>query len=175
VSNESPAPEAVYCLRHPETETGLSCGRCEAPICPQCLVHAPGGLRCPDCANLRRPPMYELAFGDIARAALAAAGTGLVLGFAGALFLPARLQGGFLFLFIALLAGSGAGVVMATVLARATRGKRGLTMQLIAVGGLVIASGARLLVGGDLDLIQRDVPGMLALAIAIATVWSRLR
>ncbi|MCY4455281.1 MAG: rhomboid family intramembrane serine protease, partial [Chloroflexi bacterium] len=33
----------AYCERHPRTETELSCGRCETPICPQCMVHAPGG------------------------------------------------------------------------------------------------------------------------------------
>lgn len=40
----------LYCARHPQTETGLRCGRCDTPICPRCMVHASIGIRCPDCA-----------------------------------------------------------------------------------------------------------------------------
>ncbi len=41
----------VVCLRHPAVATGLRCARCGTPICPRCLVHAPVGARCPDCAK----------------------------------------------------------------------------------------------------------------------------
>ncbi len=176
MSAESPTPaETVYCTLHPETETALSCGRCETPICPQCIVHVPVGIRCPDCADLRRPPMYELGARDILRGALAAVGLGLALGLGGAWLLPVRPFSGFFTLLIAMFAGSGAGSAMAAVLTSATRGKRGTTIQLIAVGGLVVAGTVRLVAGGDLQLLQRDIAGMLALALAVAVVWNRLR
>jgi membrane associated rhomboid family serine protease len=39
------------CAWHPETETGLSCQRCERPICAKCLVEASVGFQCPECAK----------------------------------------------------------------------------------------------------------------------------
>jgi hypothetical protein len=44
----------MQCARHPNTETQLSCGRCETPVCPKCLVHAEVGIRCQTCAPRRR-------------------------------------------------------------------------------------------------------------------------
>jgi hypothetical protein len=41
----------VACPRHPAVATGLRCARCGTPICPRCLVQAPVGARCPDCAK----------------------------------------------------------------------------------------------------------------------------
>jgi len=40
----------MYCAKHPNELTSLSCGRCERAICTKCLVHAPVGIRCRDCA-----------------------------------------------------------------------------------------------------------------------------
>ncbi|GAA3994882.1 rhomboid family intramembrane serine protease [Streptomyces marokkonensis] len=41
------------CYRHPDRETGISCTRCERPICPDCMVNASVGFHCPDCATGR--------------------------------------------------------------------------------------------------------------------------
>lgn len=49
------------CLRHPKTETNLTCGKCGDPICPRCMVQTPVGARCPSCAKLSRVPTYRVS------------------------------------------------------------------------------------------------------------------
>jgi len=38
----------MFCYRHPDRETGVTCSECGRPICPDCMVFAPVGIRCPD-------------------------------------------------------------------------------------------------------------------------------
>jgi len=38
----------MTCYRHPNRETGVSCSECGRGICPDCMVFAPVGIRCPD-------------------------------------------------------------------------------------------------------------------------------
>src|SRR5438093_10846108 len=40
--------EVMYCYRHPDRETGLSCSDCGRPICVDCMTVAPVGIRCPE-------------------------------------------------------------------------------------------------------------------------------
>ena len=41
----------MTCYRHPDRETGVRCSECGRPICPDCMVFAPVGIRCPDHAG----------------------------------------------------------------------------------------------------------------------------
>jgi membrane associated rhomboid family serine protease len=41
-------PEPMYCYRHPDRETYLSCSECGRPICAECMTPAPVGQRCPE-------------------------------------------------------------------------------------------------------------------------------
>jgi len=166
------ADPIVYCTRHAEVETALECGRCATPICPRCMIHTPGGIRCPDCAKMRRPPMYELAPLDYAKAI----GVGLVLagvlGFVGALIFPA---GGFrgLFLLLALFVGSAVGGLVAEAINRVTRGKRGLGMQLVGVGTMAAAVGVRMVLSGA--GFELDLAGLAIAGVGSVALWSRLR
>lgn len=168
-------PVTTYCATHPDVESELRCGRCEKLICPRCLVYTPGGVRCRDCAQLRRPVMYELSTAHYLRAAGAAAGVGVVVGVIGGLVLPPDARVPLFGLFLALFAGSGIGSVMAEAITRATRGKRGSAVQAIALGGIVVAALVRLAVSGEFDLAAQDVLGLFAFGIAGVVAWGRLR
>ncbi|MHB9132534.1 MAG: hypothetical protein ACYDBB_15805 [Armatimonadota bacterium] len=39
------------CYRHHDRETLVSCGRCEKPLCPDCVQYGPVGIRCWDCLH----------------------------------------------------------------------------------------------------------------------------
>ena len=39
-------PEVMHCYRHPDRETLIRCARCDRPICLQCQVRHPVGIRC---------------------------------------------------------------------------------------------------------------------------------
>src|SRR5438093_11441769 len=48
--------EVMYCYRHPDRETGLSCSDCGRPICVDCMTVAPVGIRCPEHAGRQPRP-----------------------------------------------------------------------------------------------------------------------
>jgi membrane associated rhomboid family serine protease len=50
------AEQKMYCYRHPDRETGVSCSECGRGICPDCMVFAPVGIRCPDHAGVAQGP-----------------------------------------------------------------------------------------------------------------------
>jgi len=165
------AEPIVFCARHPDVETALECGRCGTPICPRCMIHTPGGIRCPDCAKLRRPPMYELAPVDYAKALGVGVVLAAVLGFIGAILFPV---GGFrgLFLLLALFVGSAVGGLVGEAIHRVTNGKRGMAMQLIGVATLVGALAVRMVLSGELVF---DLAGLMIVGVGSVAVWGRLR
>jgi hypothetical protein len=125
----------MFCARHPQVETYLRCGRCNTPICPRCLVQSPVGARCPDCAHISRLPTFDITPVYFARGVGAACASGAVVGAIwGALKGPL----GFGFLF-AILLGLAAGWAVSESVSLATNRKRGLGLQVCAVGGMGLA------------------------------------
>lgn len=158
---------------HPESE--LACGRCGAIICPDCLVYAPGGTRCKPCANLRRPPMYELSTSHYLRAAAASTALAIPLGAVGAIFLPPG-GIGFFGILIGFFVGSGVGSLFARAITRATRGKRGIAMQVIAISGVVGLLLTRFALAGlPFELLRFDLVGPIAGFVAASVAWQQLR
>ena len=70
------------CPRDSGVETNLHCAQCGDPICPRCMVYAPVGSKCPDCASIGGPAMFKVSQSDLIRTGvlggLAAVGIGLV-------------------------------------------------------------------------------------------------
>jgi hypothetical protein len=159
----------TYCQRHPDVESELRCGRCETLICPRCLVYTPAGVRCPDCAQLRRPPMYELGASHILKATGAAFGLAIAIGAASAFLLP-NFRGGFFLFILGALAGSGLAGAIVAAMTWATNGKRGATMQAIACASVASAGLVRIALTGEIDLMTLIVVGFGAVV-----AWQRLQ
>ena len=77
-----------YCQRHPKVETNLACGKCGAYVCPRCMVQTPVGVRCPDCARVRRLPTFDVDPAHYARAIGAGVISGGALGYLWSLIAP---------------------------------------------------------------------------------------
>ena len=48
----------MRCSKHNE-ETSVTCGRCETPVCPRCMVHTDVGVRCKTCAPVQARPLSQ--------------------------------------------------------------------------------------------------------------------
>ncbi len=160
----------MRCALHPETETNLKCGKCGQPICPKCLVQTPVGARCPECAALKRLPVYAVSPVLYARAIAAGLTTASALGAIWP-FLP---FGGFLWLIIA----AGIGYAIGEVVSLSVNRKRGLRLQAIAGTSMVVSYTIRsLLETPHLGFVHSflNVYVLIALALGIIIAVSRLR
>jgi hypothetical protein len=138
----------MQCARHPKVETALSCGKCGTPICPDCSVVAPVGMRCRDCASMRSSPLYQVRPERFALAAVAGVAAGTLAGFV--------LQYvGFFILFVAPMIGG----FLGEVILRATGRKRGARLEFLAGASVVIGCDP---VGADLRRFLPPDPAGLA-------------
>ena len=175
-ADRPPPKPPTMCARHPDVETVLACGRCETPICPRCLVYAPGGTRCPTCAAIGRPAMYILGPLDYARGGVTAIVVGAALGFVGAVLIRPTPAFGLFTLLFAMLGGYGAGVAAAEALNLTMGRKRGREVQWIAAATIVIAVVARfVLAGAPIQFALRDISGLMMAVVGISVASSRLR
>jgi len=129
VTGSEVAPdEARYCVNHPAVETVVSCGRCDTPLCPRCMIFTPVGVRCRDCAQLRRPPQYTLPPRLYLRLVPGALALALVVGFLLSL-VPA----------ITFLGGIVVGLAIGYGLQRLSGYKQGREIQIIAALAVIVA------------------------------------
>ena len=100
--------ETMYCYRHPDRETRVSCATCGRPICTECMVATEVGIKCPDDARLPRGARAGVMKRDqIAKSFLA----GVAVALLGALVVYYVLpQIGFGRLILSAAAGYGAGI-----------------------------------------------------------------
>ncbi|MBS1251326.1 MAG: hypothetical protein MAG451_00358 [Anaerolineales bacterium] len=152
---EDEEDEEVYCTWHPDRETRLRCNRCGRPMCPECAVRHPVGLRCRECINETRSPIYTIALRDYAIAGI----VGLVLStIAGAIM---SFLGGFWL--IAFFIGPAVGAGIADLMGRVVR-KRGRGLGILAGVCLVLG-----VAGAGLILTQR-VMGAFTFLVNIGTL-----
>ncbi len=123
----SAAPEALYCINHPQVETRLRCSKCGSPICPKCAVQTPVGFRCPHCVRSQQAIFYTATSLDYAIAVV----VGLVISTIAAFIL------GRVGIFLAFILAPVAGGVMAEVVRWAIRRRRGRWMWLLVSGCIV--------------------------------------
>lgn len=168
-------PSVFTCKSSWHAESALTCGRCNAIICPDCLVHAPGGTRCKPCANLRRPPMYEVGLQHYLRSSAITMALAIPLGVIGALILPFGGMG-FFGILIGILTGSVMGSLLASAISWATNGKRGPMMQTLAIVGVGIILLPRfLLTGLPFELLHIDLIGWTIGTLAACVAYQKLQ
>lgn len=126
--------ETLYCANHPERETLLRCNKCGKPICPECAIRHPVGLRCSECARVKKSPVYNVAPVEYATAGLVGIGVSTVAAFL------MNLVGGWWFVLFIL--GPVVGGFIAETMSRVVKYKRGRGMQILA--GVSIVAGALL-------------------------------
>lgn len=156
-------PETVYCPNHPDTKTNLRCSRCDKPVCPQCMIHSPVGIRCKDCGQGVRLPVYDVSVAYMGRAIAASVLIGAASGLVYAI-LRATLFG---LLSIASLAGIG--YLIAEGISLATNHKRGRNLQYVAAGGMVVTLVVTSFLSGFIDLFD-----LVGAGIGVYVAFNRL-
>lgn len=126
--------EGLTCYIHPNVPTNLRCSKCGRPICTRCIVETPVGLRCRQCAQLRRIPTYSVTPLQYATASAVAVGVAVVAGI-GWSFIQRIAFVGFFTFFIAI----GVGYIMGEVVSLAVNRKRGTGIQVIVGVGVFLS------------------------------------
>lgn len=169
--------QTQYCARHSKRETNIRCGRCDTPICPDCLVHAPVGMRCPDCAKVNKVPTYDVPFSYVLRAITAGVITAFALSiaytFAARYAINLALIGvpvlNILLPYLNMAVIVGIGFATGEAVSLAVNRKRGTTLKVV--------SGCSMLIGAI--TIMNGAPGWLSplyLIIALALAgWLSIR
>lgn len=50
----------MNCVNHPSVETNVSCSNCGDPICPDCMVYTPVGVKCATCARVPKSALIRI-------------------------------------------------------------------------------------------------------------------
>ena len=162
-------PEVLYCYNHPRRETRLRCNKCGRPICTECAVRTPVGMRCKACVRQQQDKFYTATTADQLKGLAVALVGGVVMG--ALIFLLAWFLGGFgiLSFLAAFFAGPALGGATAELIRRSMKRRRArhlhLWATLLAMG---LAAPISLLSGSLL------VAG-LALIMAASTLFTRLK
>ncbi len=159
--------DPLYCYRHPGRETYVSCGRCERPICTQCAMQGPVGLRCRECGKPGHDPLATLSTAQLAAGTAVALGAGTLAGFVG-------LRLGFL---LSICIGPFVGGLIGEGVMRATGYKRGPIIRLLVAGGIV----AGLLLAATVDFavilpvgagaVEAGLGGYLVVALTSGVIY----
>ena len=81
VSTDLSETQPLYCYRHPDRETWVRCGRCDQPICMQCAMQGPVGMRCKTCGKPVRDAFTSMTARQILISVGLATVAGLLVGY----------------------------------------------------------------------------------------------
>jgi len=152
-AQEAVAP--LYCTVHPDRETMLRCNRCGRPMCIECAVRHPVGMRCRECVQETRSPVYRVGVTHMLLAFVAATVAGVV-----AAIVHTFVSG--LFWLLVFFVSPALGTGVASVVERVVPRKRGRALQLATVAGLLAGV---VLLGLGFDTLGREpLQGLLILA-----------
>ena len=98
------------------------------------MVHTPVGVRCQDCAQVRRPPTFDVSRAYLARAIAA----GVVVAIVGSTVVAIFMRIALPFFPLPLLAMVGVAYLVGEAVSLATNRKRGRTLKLVAAGSVLI-------------------------------------
>jgi hypothetical protein len=129
--------ELTFCRWHPETETGLSCYQCGAPICGKCAKRTPVGYICPDCRKVSRNRFEHARNYDYVIAAVISVVLGAI-----ASFIPMIPMSGWFIFFLSPLAGT----IIASVVWHAVGRRYSRHLWWIVTVGIIIGSAPLLLI-----------------------------
>jgi hypothetical protein len=130
-------PQPLHCYRHPDRETWVRCGRCDQPICMNCAMQGPVGMRCKSCGKPARDALASMTALQVVAVLGVTLGAGLLVGYLAMQF------GWFV-----LLLGFFAGRFTVDALDHTIGMKRGPRMLALVVVGLLAGS----LVGGGIGV-----------------------
>jgi hypothetical protein len=166
-----PVVAPIYCVNHPDRETGLRCHRCDKPICYQCAIKTPVGQICPDCYKSAQAKYYNGTSADVLVGTAIALVLGVVFGALAYLFLGAI---GFFSYIVAFFAGPAAGGAVAEVIRGALRRRRAQGLKVAATIAFVLGLLAvgLFLTGIPRMFLRFDV--LLFAALAASTLYARL-
>lgn len=162
----------TFCYRHPDTETGLRCNRCNKPICTKCAIRTDVGFRCPDCVRQQQDKFYTGGRLDYLIAIVIALPLSLIAAWVFT-FIIAGI--GFFSWIISFIAAPAAGGVIAEAVRRAVGRRRSRHLNSVVAACLVLGVAPFLLImllGGN--WFRLIVPGIL-LFFGVGTIMARLR
>ena len=129
------------CPRDQGVETNLRCGQCGDPICPRCMVYAPVGSKCPDCASIGGPVMFKVSQNDLIRIGIVAGLAALGIGIASAVTLVALWS-------LDILAGVNSSIWLIVVGVAEFLGVMGVTYVMQLVAGTKYSTSLRIMAAG---------------------------
>lgn len=163
-------PETVYCIRHPQRETGLRCVRCNDPICTECMVQAAVGNQCPSCVAIERNPLVQVQTPRLLTAVAAGLGAAVVAGIVVSVLSNAF--GGY----FSIILWAAAGYFLGQAVHIAANRSRAPSLRYVAGGCVFLAWGIAILATGGISFtLAFIVFRLVALVIAIVLAISPFR
>ena len=128
------------CPRDDGIQTNLRCGQCNVPICPRCMVYAPVGSKCPDCASIGGPAIFKVTQSDIIRIGILGGITAVGIGAVAAIILTALWS-------LDILEGTSSSIWLIVVGVAQFAGVMGVAQIMQAISGRKYSNSLRILAG----------------------------